>query len=201
MDETYPLALALFDFVPNLAFLIGAFFLVKLVQRERGARCARMLMAGTTLIFLGGTLKAVWKLLYTLQLADLQLLSTQQFVLSGFGFLAMLTAIILLARGLRTGSKPRMPGMLALAPWKIPFLAVMTISSLGAGGILAYIAFRRRAWLSGVLFAVFVISLLAMAGMSSGSQTVAAQWLEEAVNSIGQISFAVAAYGLYRTGC
>ncbi len=201
MDETYPLALALFDFVPNLAFLTGAYFLVKLVRRERGSRCARMLMAGTALIFLGGTLKAVWKLLYTLQLADVQLLSTQQFVLSGVGFLAMLVAIILLARGLRTRGKPRMPGMLALAPWKIPFLAVMTISSLGAGGILAYIAFRRRAWLSGVLFAVFVISLLGMAGMSSGTQTVARQWLEEAVNSIGQISFAVAAYGLYRTGC
>ena len=201
MEETYPLALAVVDFIPSLAFLAGTYFLVKLVRRERGAATARMLMAGTGLIFLAGTLKAVWKLLYTLQIADVRWLSEQQFVLSSMGFFGMLVAVILFARGQRQPKPQRAPGLMAMALWKIPLLAVMTISSLGAGGILSYMAFRRRAWLSGVLFAVFVISLLAMAGMSSGTQTLARQWIEELTNSTGQVSFALAAYGLYRKCC
>lgn len=201
MEETYPLALAVFDFVPNLAFLAGAYFLVQLVRRERSSRCAHMLTAGTLLIFLAGTFKATWKLLYTLELADLKLLSEQQFVLSSVGFAAMLIAIIFLARAVMRARPVKAPGMLAIAVWKIPLMAVMVISSLGAQGLLAFLAFRRGSRLAGALFVLAIVCMLGMAGMASGEQTVARQWIEEGVNTLGQVCFAVGAFRLNRSGC
>jgi hypothetical protein len=195
MNEGYSLGLALFDFVPNIAFLVGAYFLVRLVLMERGSKCGRLAMAGTLLIFLGGTLKATWKLLYSTTGADIRLLSEIQFVLLAPGFLAMLVAILLMARKQRESGK--LP-LLAIAPWKIPLLAVMTICSIGAQGVLTYIAFRRSARLAGMLFAIAVLCTFGMGGMASGEQTVAKQWIEESINSVGQISFAVGSYLLYR---
>ncbi len=194
MTETYSVSLALFDFVPNLAFLVGAYFLVRLVLLERGRRCSRMAMAGTLLVFLGGFLKATWKLLYATGTADVQLLSQIQFVLLAPGFLAMLVAVILVARRGRKLGTP----LLAMAPWKIPLLAIMTISQIGAQGVLAYMAFRRAAWVAAALFCVTILCTFGMAGLASGEQTIARQWIEESINAAGQISFAVGSYLLYR---
>ena len=62
MEETYTLGLALLDFVPNLAFFVGAYFLVRLAYLVRGKSTARIMAIGTGLIFLGGILKATWGL-------------------------------------------------------------------------------------------------------------------------------------------
>jgi hypothetical protein len=215
--DTYTLPLALFDFVPNIAYLVGAYFLVRLILRERGTRCGRMFMAGALFVFLGGALKAAWKLLYVVTGQDLTLLGEQQFVLLAIGFTGTVTAIILLARewgrtappgrGRRDragGAGGAGPAVLpAMAAWKIPFLLVMTLAQLGALGILAYLGFRRKLPLAGALFAVTFTATLAMAILASSPQTISMQWIEEGVNSFGQIAFAVGAYVLYSrgTGC
>jgi hypothetical protein len=195
-NETYTLGLALTDFIPNLAFLVGAFFLVRTVLLARGKPCSRMCMAGALLVFSGGLLKATWKLILTLGIADIQWMSQIQFILLAPGFLALLVTAILLARA-RPFKAPAIT--LAIAPWKIPLLAIMTLSSLGAQGILTYISFKRKVPLAASLFIVAVLCMLGMSGMASGSeQTVAIQWIEEITNSVGQISFAVACWLLYR---
>lgn len=185
MNETYSIGLALLDFVPNIAFLVGAFFLVKIALLVRGTKCSRMVMAGSLLIALGGILKATWKLLYAANVGDFQLMSQAQFVLVAPGFLAILVAVIILAR---KSAKTVMP-VLALAGWKMPFLFVMTLCSLGAQGILAYISFQRKAKLAAVGFIIAFMGLLAMGGLASAEQTVAMQWIEESINSLGQIGF------------
>jgi transcriptional regulator with XRE-family HTH domain len=194
--ETFPLALALIDFIPPLAFLVGAFYLVKISFICRGTRCARMVMAGTLLVFLAGFLKATWKLFYTIGTADIQWMSQGQFVFSAIGFLAMAVAVILMARG--RGQDTPGPVVLSMAMWKIPFLFVMTVTSLAAEGILAYIAFRRQAWWAAAGFVVGVLGLLAMGALASGEQTVAMQWVEEVINAIGQLGFMLGSILLYR---
>lgn len=194
--ETYPISLALVDFLPNLAFLIGAFFLVKTSYLCRGTRCARMLMAGTLLVFLGGFLKATWKLLYAAQIADIQWMSQAQFILLGVGFLAMSVSVILMARQRRALAQGGI--VLAMAPWKIPFLFLMTVTSLGANGILAYIAYRRHLRPAAVGFVISVLGILAMGALASGEQTVPMQWIEETINTLGQTGFMVGSVLLHR---
>lgn len=197
MAETYPLSLALFDFVPTLAFLVGAFYLVKTSLICRGRPSSRMLMLSTLLVFLGGFTKALWKLLVAAQVADIFWLGQVQFVLSGIGFLGMCVAVIYMVRGHRrerAGSR----AMLAMAAWKIPFLFVMTLSSLGANGILAYMSFKRGVRLAAIGFVISVMGIIAMGSLASGEQTITMQWIEELVNAVTQFGFMVGCIVLYR---
>ena len=194
MNETYSIGLALMDYVPNIAFLVGAFFLVKIMVMARGKPCSRMVMAGAILIALGGLLKATWKLLYAANVGDFQAMSQIQFTLIAPGFLALAVAVIILAKKRAAKTTP----LLAMAGWKVPFLAVMTISSMAANGILTYISFKRGAKVAAIGFILAFLGLVAMGGLASAEQSVAMQWVEESINSIGQISFAVACWLLYR---
>jgi hypothetical protein len=193
MIEFNSLSFALVDFIPSITFAVGAYFLIKLVLRECGKSCTYLMITGSTLIFLAGFFKATWKLLYVTNTADVRLLSEMQFALLAPGFLLMLIGIVLFSRSGKVTSPP----LLAMAPWKIPLLAVMVLCSLGTHGILTYISFRRHLKLAAVGFIVAFICVLGMGGMASGEQTVMMQWIEESINSIGQIGFGIGCYLLY----
>ncbi|WP_299029733.1 hypothetical protein [uncultured Thermanaerothrix sp.] len=194
--ETYPLGLALFDFVPVTIFLVGAYFLVRLAMHCRSRPTGRMAMAGALLIFLGGFLKALWKLLYTINIGNYRWMSELQFSLVAPGFLALLVTAIYIA--LSQHKAPRLAPVLALAGWKIPLLILMTLSAVAAHGILAFLAFRRERFIAAVGFITAFICTLGMGGLASGEQTVARQWLAESVNTMGQSGFALGCYLLYR---
>ena len=194
MNE-YSLGLCVLDFLPNLAFLVGSVFLVRLAMLRTDRTCQIATIAGAALVFLGGTLKAVWKLLYATGVGDYALLSELQFPLHAPGFFLLLVGVICLARQER---KARHAGLVGMAVWKIPLLAVMTICSLGVQGILSYLAFRRRAYVAGALYVMAIVCMLSMAGMASADQGIGQQWFEESINSAGQIAFAVGSYLFYR---
>ena len=202
MAEGNTVGLAILDFIPNIAFLIGAIYLVRIAVMVKGTACSRVVMAGSLLIALGGMLKASWKLIYASGGPNVRLMSDIQFILVAPGFLALLVAAIWLARSKNAG---RSLPMMAIAAWKIPFLFVMTLTSLGAQGILAYICFRRKAPLAAAGFIVAFLGLLAMGGMASAPQTVTMQWVEESINSVGQIGFMLGSILLHKnykaSGC
>jgi hypothetical protein len=187
--EDYPLSLALFDFLPTLAFLVGAFYLVKTSLICRGQPSSRMLMLSTLLVFLGGFTKALWKLLVAAEVADIFWLGQVQFILSGIGFLGMCVAVIYMVRGHRKAATGG--AMLAMATWKIPFLFIMTISSLGANGILAYMSFKRGVRMAAVGFVISVMGIIAMGSLASAEQTISMQWFEEFVNALTQFGFMI----------
>jgi len=197
MNETYPLSLALFDFVPTFAFLIGSFFLVRTSLICRGKPCGRMMMAGSLFVFMGGFFKAAWKLFYTLQIADINWMNQGQFIFSGIGFLGICVAVIYMVRS-RTTAGATGGAVAAMAPWKIPFLFVMTLASLGAEGILAYLSFKRGVRIAAIGFVVGVMGLLGMGALASAEQTLAMQWIEESVNTIGQCGFMFGSIFLYK---
>jgi hypothetical protein len=196
MEGNHTLSLALFDFVPNLAFLAGGYFLVRMAIQTRGKTSGQVMAAGTGLVFLGGMLKATWKLLLTLEIADVQLFSEAQFALQAPGFLLMLVAMVQI---IRTDS-PGATTLGAMAAWKIPFLVVMTLADLGVLGLCITLALRWRKRLAAILFVLAVFLTLGMSGMAGGSeQTLGNQWIEESINSLGQIAFALGSYLLQLT--
>ena len=195
MTIEYPVSLAILDYVPNLAFLVGAFFLVRIAAMAQSKKCSRMMMAGTLLITLGGLLKATWKLLYASGVGDFQVMSQVQFILLAPGFLAMAVAVILIARKRAKGAE--IP-VVAMAAWKMPFLLVMTVCSLGAQGILTYISFKRGAKLAAVGFIIAFFGVLMMGGLASTEQTLTMQWIEESINSLGQLGFMAGSILLFK---
>jgi len=185
--ENHSLALALFDFLPPLAFLAGAIFLVKMAFMCCGIPCGCMMIAGSFLVFLGGFMKAAWKLLYVTGMANISWMSEGQFILLSIGFLAICISVILMARKLR--ADPNAAVLLGIVPWKLPFLFLMILTSLGAEGILAYIAFRRNLRPAAAGFIVGVMGILAMGVFSSAEQSLAMQWIEEISNTVSQSGF------------
>lgn len=195
--ETYPLGLAFFDFVPTFFFLIGAFFLAKTVSICLGLPASRVLMTGAALVFLGGFLKASWKLLYAAQLADVRWMSEAQFLFLGIGF-SLIFGIVFLMTRKEKNSVAAAALFFGMAPWKIPFLFLMIVTSLGAEGILAYLAFQRKLRLAAAGFIFGVLGILAMGTFASAEQSVAMQWIEETVNALGQGGFMFGCILLYR---
>jgi hypothetical protein len=194
MEQTFTLGLSLFDFVPNLAFVINAYFLVRLIRLKNRPFQFVAMITGSSLVVLGGTLKAVWKLLYTVDVGDFQLMSELQFILLAPGFLLMLVSLVFFAGKMRENKGDALN---TIAPWKIPLLAIMTVSSLGVLGILGYLAIRRKIYWAGILFVVAIICMLGMAGLAGEEQTVTRQWIEEGINSLGQTAWATGSYFLY----
>lgn len=198
MEETYPLSLVVYDFVPVAFFLVGAIFLVRMVTQICGIRCGRFATVGSLLIFLGGFLKAIWKLLFSTGVGDFQLFSESQFVLLAPGFLLLLIVVIWMARVERMVRESKVAIVMAIAVWKIPLLIVMTLASMGVQGILTYMSFRRGEKLAATGFIVAFLCLVGMGAMASGDQTLARQWIEQSINTVGQFGFMFGSILLYR---
>jgi hypothetical protein len=196
MAQTYTLELALFNFIPNIAFLIGAYFLVRITSKVCTKSCKWLTLIGSFLVVFAGVLKATWKLLFTLGWANILWMSDIQFVLMAPGYLMIFIAMILLACNLR--SQYEILPALLMAGWKIPFLAVMTLASLGTHIVLIYLSLKHRSRLGAISFLLGLILLLSMGALAGGEQTIARQWLEEWVNAFAQTGFAIGAWLLYQ---
>lgn len=163
-DTDYTLGLSLLDFLPNLAFLVNGYFLSRLVWLGKRPFPLALMIVGASFVFLGGTSKALWKLLYTFGRGDFQILSEIQFVLLAPGFLLMLVSAIYFLRQEKEGKGSILTG---IAPWKVPLLATVTLSSLGLQGILIYLSFQRRAYGAAVSITLAIMCMLGMAATSS----------------------------------
>lgn len=192
--ENTTLPLALFDFFPITAFVVGGFYLVRISLLLRSSLCSLLTAAGVFLIFLGGFCQASWKLLSLVGISGFSWLGEVQFVLMAPGFLILLGAVQLFAQKQKAKLQP---SLMALTPWKMPLLFVMTLSSTAAYSILIYVSMRYRARLAALGFLIALLFLLGMGAMSSGEQTMTQQWIEESVNAMGQTSFAIGAFLLH----
>jgi hypothetical protein len=196
MESQRLVALALFDFIPVIAFLIGGWFLVLLARRECQSLCANLMLIGVILIFIGGFTKALSKLIFAVNGSGMEYLGNMQFIFHAPGFLLMFIASLMLYKSWIQRSAPA--ALSAMAVWKIPLLSVMTICSIGLNITLSLLAFRKSVHFAGVFFLISMVITLGMAGMSGGKQTISREWIEETTNTLGQGFFALASYLLYR---
>ena len=195
MENTYTISLALVDYLPNIAFFIGAFFLVRFANLTKNKLSARLMALGSVLVLIGGVLKATWKLLLVLRGVDIRLLDEALFILQAPGFSLMMVGSIWIAQS-SIIKKARLP---AIALWKIPLLTVVTISSFGMYGILASVSYKKRLHTAAWCFILTILIMLGMSGMAGwGEQSICRQWIEEGINFLGQVLFAIGSMLLYR---
>lgn len=201
MQPTVPLPMALMDFLPNLVFLLGAYWLFRCGYRSS------LFLAGSALVFLNGLSKALWKLIVALGGPDIAWLSQIFVVLLSTGFLLMAVAAwrhlhataVLRQAEVKTAPVRRVIPLAATGAWKIPFMLLALVSAVGLYGVL--IADARRAgqrW-SMVAYGVAILSVIVMGGLSGGEFNLVRQWTAQTVNLIGQSAFAVGAFLLQRT--
>jgi len=195
MDYSHSIFMALMDFIPVLGFIIGIFYLTKVFTFSQKLDMVWMVITGGGLIFFGGGLQATWKLFKALNIGDFQWMSQGQFIFMALGYSFFLISLFSLSR---TKILAENISLTAMTVWKIPFLIIMTLASLGTYGILAYIAFRRRLTLAGISFSIALLGVILMGGMASQTQSIAMQWIEQSVNSFSNICFAVGCFLLFK---
>ncbi len=195
-EFSVPMALA--DFVPVALFAVAAVLMQRDLYNKMPKYAYACFAAGCVDVFLAGFLKALWKLLYAMNLCDFHVLNTMflpvqsiGLLLTGFGLILMLTS--------------RRSAALAVAPpvfaGTFVFIAMM-VAGLGAMcASLGIVAARMKKKGLIVLFVLTFLCYMAMGYLASrDGSSEAMNWIEQGVNTLGQALLLCGVVSLHRAG-
>jgi hypothetical protein len=193
------IAMAIVDFVPVVLFLVATVILQRDLYNKMPKYAFACFAAGTIDVFVAGFLKALWKLLYAMGVCDFHTLNTMflptqsiGLLLAGFGIILMLT-----------NRKKYLLAAAAPPVFSGTFVFVgMMVFGLGAicGGLSVVAKKMKKARLM-LFFLLAFICYLAMGYLSSRDSTSAAvNWIEQGVNTLGQILLLIGVIGLHNAG-
>ena len=195
-EFSVPMALA--DFVPVALFAVAAVLMQRDLYNKMPKYAYACFAAGCVDVFLAGFLKALWKLLYAMNLCDFHVLNTMflpvqsiGLLLTGFGLILMLTS--------------RRSAALAVAPpvfaGTFVFIAMM-VAGLGAMcASLGIVAARMKKKGLIVLFVLTFLCYMAMGYLASrDGNSAAMNWIEQGVNTLGQALLLCGVISLHRAG-
>ena len=195
-DFSVPMALA--DFVPVALFGLSGVLLQRDLYNKMPKYAFACFAAGTINIFTAGFLKALWKLLYALGACDFHVLNTMFLPTQSLGFLlAGLGILIMMGQ--------RKKAALAVAPplFSGTFLFVgMMVLGLGAiCGSLGALAVRMKKKALVLVFLLCFVCYMAMGYLASrDSSSAAMNWIEQGVNTLGQLLLLWGVSGLHKAG-
>ncbi|MBR0354654.1 MAG: hypothetical protein IJK35_04735 [Oscillospiraceae bacterium] len=193
----FSVPMALFDFVPVALFAVSMVLMQRDLYNKMPKYAFACFAAGTINILIAGFLKAVWKLLYALGLCDFLVLNTMFLPTQSLGFLLAGLGIILMF----TGRKKALAVAPPLFTGTLVFIPMMV---LGLGAICSCLGVLAAKLKKKGLIPVFVLCFIVYMGMgylgSRGGNSAADNWLEQGVNTLGQLLLLIGVSGLHRAG-
>ena len=195
-EFTVPMALA--DFVPVFLFGVSGVLMQRDLYNKMPKYAFACFAAGVVNIFMAGFLKALWKLLYAMGVCDFHVLNTMFLPTQSLGFLLAGLGILIMM-----GQRKKV--MLAAAPplFSGTFLFVgMMVLGLGAiCGSLGVLAVRmKKKGLVPVFFLCFLCYMSMGYLASRDSASVAMNWIEQGVNTLGQVLLLWGVLSLHKAG-
>ena len=210
----YTLSLALIDFLPVIFTAIGFFFLYRMITHVNTAQ-GKVAMLGAVLVVAGGFFKAIWKLISASSGADINWMENGLFVWMAPGYVLLAWSVWQTVRTVQSKKifnvwvAPVSIAMLTLGfafylssshsdKWKLVLLIVMVLATIITSILLITFAFRGKMTLAGALFIINLICVFLLSGMARiPEQTITLQWIEESINAISWLCFAIAAKKVY----
>ena len=199
MEYEFSVVMGLVDFIPVILFAISMVLMQRDLYNKMPKYAFACFAAGTINILIAGFVKALWKTLYAAGICDFQVLNTLflptqslGFLLAGLGIILMLTNRKKAA--LAVAAPPVFSGSMV-------FIAMMV---LGLGAICACLGVLAAKMKKKGLIPVFVLCFIVYMGMgylgSRDNSTAAANWLEQGVNTLGQVLLLWGVLGLHKAG-
>lgn len=203
---TVPMALV--DCVPVALFMVAAVILMRDLYARLPKGAYALVAAGSIMAFLGGVMKALWKILYATGVVDYVLLDHALFTLQGPGFLLFFLGLTgLFWRGGRggVGEKDARRAALAAAPaattTSIPFIVMQVAGLGGAQVLLAVCGARRGSRLAPVAFALAFVFMLGMGYLGAKfDDSSAMHWVAQLTNTLSMACFLWGTLLLRRAG-
>lgn len=183
----YSVPMAIVDFIPVVCFALAGLILLKDLYNKMSKGAFALFAAGCIDVFMAGSLKALYKLLYAANVCDFKALSNIFFPVQAIGFtLAGVGIICMLTRPQGKGKIYSVAAPAAFSGTMI-FVVLMV---LGLGGVNASLAVISKKMKKPGLIALFAISFIFSLMMGYLSSKDFSQgymnWAAELVNIIGQ---------------
>ena len=198
--KNFSVTMALVDFIPVILFAAAAVILMRGLYNKMSKGAFALFAAGTIDIVCAGALKALYKLLYALNVCNFEPLNNMFFPVQSIGFL--LAGIGVLAMLVHKQGKT---AALAAAPpvFRGTFLFVgLMVAGLGLMNIgLCVISARMKRHTLMIFFIISFVCSLCMGYLSSKDFAKASMnWIAQGVNVIGQGSLLIGALMLKKAG-
>ena len=197
MNPEVTAGLAIYDYLPNLIWIAGSYFLINALKAELKKVPLYILIISLTLVLIAGTLKATWKLLIAIADANILILSDIQFPLMGTGFFLMFLSLLSLLLKKDEGSRKQ----LAVAvPFSKIFLPLMILGSFGSTICLIILAKRRKAVMSLTFYVIFLVtsSTMGYIGSKIVTHSYLVVFIEQTLNSCSTLMWTLGSYFLWK---
>ena len=198
--KEFSVGMALVDFIPVILFGIAAVLLQRDLYHKMSKGAFALFAAGTIDVLCAGALKALYKLLYAMNVCDFTPLDAMFFPVQSIGFL--LAGIGVVAMVVHKQGET-MPALLAPAAFSGTFVFV-SLMILGLGGInfgMIPLAKKLKKPLAIVLLVLSFALCLGMGYLSSKNfENASMNWIAEGVNVAGQLCFLGAALVMHKAG-
>ena len=190
-------SMAIVDFIPVILFLIAAVLIQRGLYEQMSKGAFALLSAGTIMVFCAGFMKALWKLLYAMNICDFERLNQTFFPMQAIGFLLAGISIVALLFFPQRKETLLAAGTPAIFGGTFVFVSMMVLGCFCFSGGLGLYAFRRKKVKAAVLFWAAFLFMMAMGYLSSRDFTKASMnWIAECVNLAGQLLLLLASMDL-----
>ena len=190
----YTVPMALTDYIPVVLFGISALQLCRDLKNKMTKGVFVTLGIGAIVAFLAGFFKATYKLLIAAGVGEIALLNDSFLPLQSSGLLLTGLALVLML-ALRKKSAALM------APMTMGFISMMVI---GLGGMCASLSVVSAKMKKKILIPVFILCFFCYMGMgylaSKKDGSAASNWIEQGVNTLGQILLLCGVGTLHKAG-
>jgi hypothetical protein len=215
----YTLSLAILDFLPVLFTAFGLMYVARMIYRVNKSHGQAAFM-GVFLTIAGGFFKAVWKLIMATSdsTIDIRWMEDGLFVWMAPGYTLLTWTVWQTVRGVNGkrmlnawifplvfiaimfvvsfylyNSKPDSPA------WERLLLSVMVLATVITSLLLTVFGFLQKLPLVGWLFIVNLVGVFLLNGLARlDDQPIVLQWIEESINAISWLCFAIAAQRAFR---
>ena len=196
--EEFPVLRGLADVVPVVLFGISAVLMQRDLYNKMPKYAFACFAAGTINAFTAGFLKATWKLLYALGVCDFQVLNTMFLPTQSLGLLLAGLGILLMLGAKRSNAVAAAP---ALFKGTFVFVGMMVLGLGALCGGLSALAVKMKKKSLVLVFVLCFFCYMAMGYLASREGNSAAMnWIEQGVNTLGQLLLLWGVLVLHRSG-
>ena len=183
-------AMALVDCVPVVLFMAAAVILQRDLYDQLPKGAYSLVAAGSIMAFLGGFMKALWKILYATGVCDYVLLDHALFTLQGPGFLLFFLGLTGLFWKGEKNAASALVGAPVATTTSIPFIVMQVVGLGGAQVLLAVAGVRRGARLVPVAIAIAVVFMQGMGYLSAKfDDSSSMHWVAQLTNTLSMACF------------
>ena len=221
--KEYSIPMALFDLLPVIFFMAGTTTIAADMRQKMPLPSKILFVGGSWIVGAAGLLKALYKLVFSMEMGDPAWMSGQFFYNQAFGFLlagvGLTLAVTRLDKaqgggagsggsgsnsdGTGSGSSGSGSGKLySIVPIPIMALVGMMVAGLAAlDASLCFLAAKIKKRSALVLFIVSFFLCLGMGYLSSKNfEKASMNWIAEGINAVGQLAFLAGCGILHEAG-